>query len=106
MSLLIKQIAENQGKRDKKRRNTNHDILITEKGICRAGLACHLKSLAIKTNKMWVSNDNAVKSESCLGDEAINEIGWARDSAVHGNNSGRIGDGDSSGCEGFVGVIS
>ena len=65
-----------------------------------------VESLAIKTHKMRVCDHPALLRESGLGDEAINEIDWTRDSAVHGNFSGRIGDEEVGGCDGSEGVIS
>ena len=50
---------------------------------------------------MWVPNHSALLRECGLGD-----ITSSTSSAgtIDGNNSGRIGDGNSSGCDGSVGV--
>ena len=97
MSLLIKKIAEKEGKRrHRKRRNTNHDILVTEKGICRADLACHIESLAIKTHDVRVVGSASLLDESGSGDVTLS---ISRDDTTDGNNSGRIVDEEVGGCD-------
>ena len=106
LSLLIKKMAEKEKKNKRNRRKTNLNVKVGENVECRARLALNIKSLAIETHIMRVSNDKAVKGESGLGDETKSVVAWASDSTSEDNFSIWVGDEDVIGCERCVGVNS
>ena len=87
--------------RQRKKRNTDLDESVGQKVERGTSLPDHVENLAIQSHKMWVPHNAALLDESGSGDLTIY---WVIGLTIKRNNSTRIGDADSSGCDGYEGV--